>query len=152
MGGYNLFEYCYNNPVNLIDSTGLEAKIDDYISKNYSGKVTIAFLVQTPNIGGREVIDCSYKEVGHTFLRLDYGNGNVIYKGFYPKQSLSKKQILNREDVLGKALNDENHCWDIAQIYEINNEKADKVRDFVDNYSENTIWLEIIVLLLLFKL
>ena len=135
-GGYNLFEYCYNSPANLIDLTGLEAKIDDYISKNYSGKITIDFLVKTPNIGGREVIDWNNNEVGHTFLRLDYGNGNVIYKGFYPKYSLSKEQIRNREDVLGKTLNDENHCWDIAQIYEISNEEADRVEDFINNYSE----------------
>ena len=92
--------------------------------------------IKVGNQSGREVINWNDSEVGHTFIRLDYGNGNIIYRGFYPKVGLSKNQIINRNDVLGKVKNDENHCWDIAKIYEITNDEANKIKDFIDDYNE----------------
>ena len=137
IGGYNLFEYCYNDPINLIDPTGLEAKIDDYMNKNYIGKITVTFLVCTPIFGSRTVIDWSNYEVGHTFIRLDYGNGDVFYKGFYPKVGLTEEQIKNRVDVLGEVHDDDDtHKWNVAKIYEITKEDADKIKNFADNYNK----------------
>ncbi len=86
--------------------------LDEYLKANYSGKMTVTILIQQPVVGERTVIDFnSNRSVGHTFIRIDMGDGNVIYRGFYPAQALNTKQIVLKKDVEG-VLNTEGDALD----------------------------------------
>ena len=103
----NLYTYCKNNPILYFDPSGHDAVLDQYISDNYAGKITVTIVVAQPVPGSRQSIDSDFSgDVGHTFIRLDFGNGRVIYKGFYPKDPLTSEQILNRENVTGQINDD----------------------------------------------
>ncbi len=118
--------------------------LDDYLKANYSGKMTVTMLIQQPVVGERTVIDFnSDRSVGHTFIRIDVGEGVVIYRGFYPAQALDIKQIALKKDVEsvlnieGNALDSENnHPWDIAKVFEINSQQSKNILNFISKYNE----------------
>ena len=76
-------------------------------------------------------------DVGHTFIRLDYGDGNVIYRGFYPSNPLTTEQILRKEDVGGIIRNDSEHDWNAAITFEIDKKQADKIYGFINDFDKN---------------
>ena len=101
----NYYTYCSNNPINHTDSTGLDELLDDYINKNYSGNITATICVRRPVANSRDVGAAIQKpngnyriDVGHTFLRLDDGMGNVDYIGFY-NQISGPKMLIGAYDV-----------------------------------------------------
>ncbi|MCX8129196.1 MAG: carboxypeptidase regulatory-like domain-containing protein [Clostridia bacterium] len=97
---------------------------------------TVAILVEQPVPGTRTVIDFnSARSVGHTFIRVDFGDGRIYYKGFWPKNALSQKEILLKTDVDGEVRDDNTSLWDIGKKYKITTEEAEKVYNFMINYN-----------------
>ena len=70
---YNLFAYCGNNPILFVDVFGLEAKLDEYVNKNYAGQKNIAIVVKRPVPNSREAatIENGKLNNGHSFIRID---------------------------------------------------------------------------------
>ena len=133
----NLYVYCKNNPILYFDPSGYDAVLDQYISDNFDGKITVTFIVAQPMPGSRLAIDADFSgDVGHTFIRLDFGDGRVIYKGFYPKNALTPEQIINKENVPGIIRDDSEHGWDVAQVFVIDQKQAEKIEKFINNYEK----------------
>ncbi len=82
--GINWYTYCNNNSILFIDPFGLEEQLDEYIQQNYSGVKNITLVIKRPVANSREAatIKNGKLENGHTFIRLDDGNGSVQYIGF----------------------------------------------------------------------
>ena len=59
--GLNWYTYANNNPIRFTDSTGLDPALDEYVNTNYSGQVTITFVVQQPISGSRQAIDSNWR-------------------------------------------------------------------------------------------
>jgi hypothetical protein len=100
--------------------------------------------VQQPFPGDRTVIDFEgERSVGHTFIRLDFGDGRVYYRGFYPASPMGTKEIALKKDVDGKVHKEESpdfenqHPWDVAKVYTINNTNATNMYNFMINFNEN---------------
>lgn len=137
--GSNWYTYCSSNPINFTDSTGLDEKLDAWVNERYSGKPNVTFVVDRPVPNSRQAIDSNFSgDVGHTFIRLDFGDGRVIYKGFWPPvEGMTTKQILNQDDVVGRLNDDSGHEWDIAKTYEISGDQANNILSFIEGYGEN---------------
>lgn len=117
--------------------------LDDYILRTYGNKPTVSFLINRPVKESRLVIR-NYGEhpVGHTFIRLDYGNGNAYYCGFYPDDEIKgDTDILNyiilQKDMKGSLTTNDRSPWNIGTTYEITTEQADIIKNFINNYSKN---------------
>lgn len=132
----NLYAYAMNNPVMRTDSTGLDPDLDKYVKDNYSGKITVTIAAERPVENSRIAVDLETGDVGHTFIRLDYGDGTVIYKGFYPSSPLTTEQILQKEDVNGIIRDDSNHDWNAAVTFEITKDQADKINNFMNDFDK----------------
>ena len=135
----NWYTYANNNSIRFTDSTGLDPALDEYVNTNYSGQVTITFVVQQPISGSRQAIDSNFEgEVGHTFVRIDYGYGDVYYYGLYPNDPMTPEQILkNEENVTREIRDDSNHDWNIAEVFVIDRKDADKALSFIQNYNKD---------------
>lgn len=115
------------------------ANLESYLSKKYGGKPNICFLVERPVKNERTVIakdtKGNWNMVGHTFIRLDYGNGKVYYYGFYPnsKNGLSLDEVINKKNVTGKVkTDDDKHLWNIGISYASSKKNLDAVKDFIN--------------------
>ena len=133
----NEYGYCWGNPMVLVDLNGRSPKkikgkdTEDEIA--YSTEIsydepTVTFCVEAPDKGSRNAI-ASGMEVGHTFIIIDYGNGETYARGFYPEEGLTVKQIILREDVSGVVYNE-------SITYQITKEEADQLFKFANNYDE----------------
>lgn len=71
---------------------------------------------------------------GHTFIIIDYGNGTTYYRGFWPLNALTYKQIANQKDVPGEVRNDSGHSYNESITYQITEEQADQLLEFANNY------------------
>lgn len=78
-------------------------------------------------------------DVGHTFIIINYGNGTTYTKGFYPESGVTTKDIILRKDVIGKVYDDAGHEYNESLTYQITEEQADELLEFVNNYNENII-------------
>lgn len=67
---------------------------------------------------------------GHSFLRIDNGNGKVKYLGLGPSQK-SLKDMLLAKDVKGKMINDRSSTWNVARVFELNGEQYNYVSAFL---------------------
>ncbi|MCL2152620.1 MAG: RHS repeat-associated core domain-containing protein, partial [Oscillospiraceae bacterium] len=140
----NLYTYCTNNPIIWVDPSGHDKELDDYINDNYAGKTTITFVVMQPTDGSRNVLNPD-NDVGHTFIRLQNyetdASGNMVekvsYMGFYPAQPLTMDQIINRTDVAGAKIDDKDHSWNIAKVYEITNDQALASLKYMNDFSSD---------------
>jgi len=132
--GLNWYAYVGNSPIVFIDPLGLDATLDKYMNDNYAGKMTVTFVVEQPVAGSREVM--SSGGVGHTFIRLDYGDGTVNYRGFYPNEQMGQKDILQQKAVVGAIVDDSTHMWNIAVVYEISERQAMQIANFINGYSQ----------------
>ncbi len=113
----NEYGYCWGNPMVLVDLNGRSPKKikgkDNEDEIVYSTEIsydesTVTFCVEAPDKGSRNAI-ASGMEVGHTFIIIDFGNGETYTRGFYPEEGLTVKQIILREDVSGVVYNDSGH-------------------------------------------
>jgi Uncharacterized protein containing a von Willebrand factor type A (vWA) domain len=103
--------------------------INYYAKAKYGDKPNVTILVDQPYPGSRVVINDS---VGHTFIRLDMGNGNVIFKGFYPSGSPNFFDLWLNLNVDGRVLDDNSHEWDIARSYQITRDEAARIKNYID--------------------
>ncbi len=140
----NRYGYCWNNPLIFFDLNGQSPKkakkeTDDYDWLNLPApdtpveNPTVTFCVQAPDPGTRNAI--SAKGVGHTFLTVDYGNGNVYSFGFYPEK-LKDIDIIFQNNVKGMIGDDKRHSYNEYLTYEITQEQADQLLVFAQNYDE----------------
>lgn len=106
-------------------------KLDRYMERDYRGTPTVTLVLTSPAPSTRQMIHNQL--VGHTFIRLDYGDGRVLYRGFHGTR-MTLTQILKKSDVAGEIKDDSSFEWDVAKTYEITTENADKIKEFIDNY------------------
>jgi hypothetical protein len=133
--GINWYIYCYSNPIRYTDSTGLNALLDEWIEENYAGKITVTIAAARPIANSRQAIDNGGLYSGHSFIVLYFGEGEPIYRGFYPpSEGLSGKQLLFVENVISVINNDKDREWNIAKTYIINEEQAKNILSFIGNY------------------
>lgn len=129
----NAFIYCENNPILFADSNGLETRLDKHIEKNYKNQMTVALIVDTPSATSRSVFKPFFK-VGHTFIRVDNGNGGVTYTGLYPAKKYHIPQLIKRDAGHNKKNTDDTHKWTYAKVYPINDNQLTALNDFINNY------------------
>lgn len=110
----NRYNYCWNNPLILVDLDGYKPKKikgeDSGNENNYSTEINydtpiVTFCVDAPEEGSRNAIN-NELNVGHTFIIIDYGNGTTYSRGFYPQNPLSTNEIISQIDVTGEVRDD----------------------------------------------
>lgn len=129
----NLYVYCTNNPVMYVDPWGLEAQLDEYINSNYAGKKNITLVIKRPVANSRDAatIENGKLNNGHSFIRLDDGNGNVQYVGFGPESNSITNMILGR-DVEGKFIDDSKTDWNVAKVYTLTDKQYTSISKYID--------------------
>ncbi len=141
----NRYGYCWNNPLIFFDLNGRSPKKakkgtdddDDWLNLPAADtpveNPTVTFCVEAPDPGTRNAIN--NMEVGHTFLTVDYGNGDVYSFGFYPEK-LTRTDIIFQRSIKGGVENDNGHEYNEYLTYEITREQADQLLEFAQNYDE----------------
>ena len=141
----NRYGYCWNNPLIFFDLNGQSPKKakketddDDWLNPPATPdppaeNPTVTFCVDAPDPGTRNAI--YDRDVGHTFLTVDYGNGDVYSFGFYPEK-LTRTGIIFQKSIKGVIKNDKGHEYNEYLTYEITQEQADQLLEFAQNYDE----------------
>ena len=141
----NRYGYCWNNPLIFFDLNGQSPKKakketddDDWLNPPATPdppaeNPTVTFCVDAPDPGTRNAI--YDRDVGHTFLTVDYGNGDVYSFGFYPEK-LKDIDIMFQNNVKGMIGDDKRHSYNEYLTYEITQEQADQLLEFAQNYDE----------------
>ena len=109
----------------------------EYIGEYYSGRITVAIATSRPVANSRVAVDLSKMSAGHTSIRLDFGDGNFIVRGFTPENDLSPMEIVNNTTVKGRLMEEAIHDWNAAIVYEITLEQANKIEDYIENFDTN---------------
>ena len=138
--GTNWYVYCENNPIRYTDSFGLDKNLDDYINANYAGKMTVTVAISRPVPNSRAVATINSSGMldnGHSFLRLDGGNGNVKYLGLAPTEKSLTKMLL-AEDVGGKMVDDSLSPWNVARVFELNSDQYNDLSAFLASAESST--------------
>ncbi len=130
--GDNWYVYCGNNLVSNVDPMGLEAQLDEYIKANYSGMKTVTLAILRPVANSRDaaVIKNGKLQNGHSFIRLDNGDGDVQYVGFAPEYKSMVSMILGT-DISGKFVDDNETEWNVAKVYMLTDERYTAVNDYI---------------------
>ncbi|MEY8525267.1 RHS repeat-associated core domain-containing protein [Lachnospiraceae bacterium 38-10] len=137
----NRYGYCWDNPLVFIDLDGNKPKkikekdTENIITEINCDSPTVTFCVDSPEEDSRNAISYGM-DVGHTFIIIDYGNGTTYTKGFYPESGVTTKDIILRKDVIGKVYDDTGHEYNESLTYQITEEQADELLEFVNNYNE----------------
>ena len=108
--------------------------LTEYINEHYPGKITVAIATSRPIANSRVAFDPSKKSAGHTSVRLDYGDGNFIVRGFTPANEMSILELIDNVTVEGRLMDEAIHDWNAAIVYEITLEQAHKIEDYIDNF------------------
>lgn len=120
-------------PIQYTDFLGLDKNLDDYINANYAGKMTVTVAISrpVPNSGAVATINSNgMLDNGHSFLRLDDGNGNIKYLGLAPTEKSLTKMLL-AEDVGGKMVDDALSTWNVARVFELNSDQYNNLSAFL---------------------
>ena len=137
--GLNWYNYCEGNPIKYKDPSGLEPALDEYINNNYAGQKSITIVISRPVANSRDAatIENGKLNNGHSFIRLDDGNGNVQYIGFGPVSSSISDMILGN-NVEGHFIDDSQSDWNVAKIYTITDEQYSAISEYISKVkSEN---------------
>ena len=110
-----------------------DTSLAKYIGENYHGKVTVAIAASRPIANSRVVIDVNNQNSGHTFVRLDFGDGNVVARGFYAYGYVID-QILGNKSIKGELRDDSSHEWNAAIVYEITLAQANEIEAYMENF------------------
>lgn len=109
-------------------------------------RATVTFYNRRPTTLNNDVVDIQLfvdgdklrYDVGHTFIRLDNGWGNVQYVGHYASEFSITDNILRKNDTRGERRNDRDADWHVGRIYHITNAQYQQIQDFIDNYDFST--------------
>jgi RHS repeat-associated protein len=137
--GTNWYSFVDNNPINYTDSLGLDKALDDYINENYSEKPTITIAIKRPVANSREVgyiTSDGELDNGHSFLRLDDGNGSIQYIGLGPAVK-SLTDMLLSNDIAGKFVDDEKTVWNVAKVFTLTPSQYENYNDKINSFKEN---------------
>ena len=105
----------------------------NYISQNFSGRITVTIAALRPVANSRVVINIENHDSGHTFVRLDFGDGNVIARGFY-SYGMTIAQTINNTSIKGELKDDSTHDWNAAVVYEITLDQAGRIKDYINSF------------------
>ena len=136
--GLNWYVYCGGNPVNFWDPWGLDPNLGRAVNDYYAGKMTVTIAIRRPVANSRVVATVNGGKIdnGHTFLRLDDGNGHIRYIGFHPSES-GLKEMVYAQDVDSKIRNDSDQKWNVAKTFEINADQYNAVLQYTNDVSNN---------------
>ena len=116
------------------DDAELDTLLDEYIEENYYGKITVTIAASRPIANSRAVFNIEDMSAGHTYIRLDFGDGNVMIRGFSPIDDLSVLAVMNNTTVEGKLEDKATKDWNAAIVYEITLEQANAIKDYADSF------------------
>ena len=114
--------------------------ICEEIAKSFEAIITI--YIEQPIPGEKYVVNDALN-VGHTFISITYFDIDTmtiktVYRGFYPENPLTQKQIINAENVNGRMNTEETgentHTWNIAKSYAVSNDDAIAALEFSNQY------------------
>ena len=131
----DVFSYTYNVELNNnCNKKQLEyyKELDEHINNNYKGQKTITLVIKRPVANSREAatIENGKLNNGHSFIRLDDGNGNVEYVGFGPTSNSMASMILGI-DVEGEFIDDSNTDWNVAKVYTLTDEQYNEIKNYI---------------------
>lgn len=95
---------------------------------------SVTLLVKQPVLGSRNCLNPNTYDVGHTFLRIyERSSKKITYTGFYPKNSIGRKQLLLASSVAGETKDDSTHDWDVAIKYYITDTELTRLNNYINN-------------------
>ena len=134
--------------VDSIDTTPINPDhfldLDHYIQHRYKGKYSATFIVKQPTFGSNIAINDN-NDVGHTFVLLSDGQGNLTYFGFYPAgwenakysgyidYAISNVYTRGFASTPGGVYNDQGHAWDVAYSKEITQEQYNAIIEYAES-------------------
>lgn len=125
-------------------SAGHFSDLSHYIQYKYNGTPSATLVVDQPAYGSNLAVTEQYR-VGHTFILLSDGKGEVICVGFYPAEwegskydnyieyTLANIYTRGYESTGGCISDDSSHGWDVAYSKEITAEQLDKILKYVED-------------------
>ena len=121
-----------------------------YCKYKFGESPNVTVLVKQPVPGDRAALNMKGEDsVGHTFLRLDNGKGDVYVIGFYPNSwedsvfsdymDYTLANIYSRGIVYtgGQVLNDSQHEFNIAYSIKINDNQYKSIEDYIAEHKND---------------
>ncbi len=138
--------------VDAVDPTPVRADcfkdLQHYIQNKYNGVPSATFVADQPEYGSNIAITTN-NDVGHSFVVLSDGNGEFVFRGFYPADwgeskyddyidyTISNIYSRGLESTNGQVFDDRNHKWDVAYSKAITEEQMNDICEYIDVNEKN---------------